>query len=528
MKRTTRSPRATTTLRRAVAAGAVLLTVLAAATVPAASASAEGPDREEIYRDLGVADQPVDYVVLVDTSGSMKAKGRYGTVRSTLRTFLGGLTRADHVALITFDDRPEARYIGSAGDPAKIVARLPEAPDPDGGTDIGAALDLALRELERSDAASVASVVMLTDGRHQPPRGSGYPTSSGAPWTALRKRAEALGARTALAGYALPLASGASGAERLGDVVGNTLVLRPGSIQDLGSYLQRAGDSTRARSAARLLAEDRGKGVTASWEPTGPRDLTTGSATASVTFRSAARHLPLTVSGARLSAAGATLGISGLPTRLTLGPGESRTYPVRLAGGPDGGGLPYRRTEEASAVLRVSGRVSSPWQRALAPDVDLKVPGAVAVGGGPLTVRAETGSALLLPGILLGLLAVLVPAWLRWRSVNRPLLSGALIVVPVFEGGVPGRIALSGRRVAFQPREGGHGTVRGRRRRGADGPRTELLIRYVPQGATGRPDRVICAPGARAVVGGLSFTHRPDSGPAPAPGTAGPGTGGAR
>ncbi|GAA2444254.1 hypothetical protein GCM10010433_51960 [Streptomyces pulveraceus] len=526
MKRTTRSPRATTTLRRAAAVGAVLLAALAAATVPAATA--EGPSREEIYRELGVAGQPVDYVILVDTSGSMKAKGRYGTVRSTLRTFLGGLTRTDHVALITFDDRPEARYIGSAGDPARIVARLPRAPDPDGGTDIGAALDQALRELERTDAASVASVVMLTDGRHQPPRGSRHPTFSGAPWTALRKRAEAIGARTELAGYALPLASGASGAERLGDVVHNTLVLRPGSIQDLGSYLQRAGDSTRARSAARLLAEDRGKGVTASWERTGPRDLTAGSVTASVTFRSAARHVPLTVGDARLSAAGVPLRISGLPERLTLGPGESRTCTVRLAGGPAGSGLPYRRTEDASAALRVSGQVSSPWQRALAPDVGLKVPEAVAVGGGPLTVRADTGSVLFLPGILLGLVAVLTLGWLRWRSVNRPVLSGALIVVPVFEGGVPGRIALAGRRVAFQPREGGRGTVRGRRRRTADGPGTDLVIRYVPDGASGRPDRVICAPGAQAVVGGLSFSHRPDSGPASAPGTARPRTEGPR
>ncbi|UYM23055.1 VWA domain-containing protein [Streptomyces albus] len=165
-------------------------------TAPAAAA--EGPSREEIYRELGVADQPVDYAVLVDTSGSMRTKGRYDTVRSTLRGFLGGLSRSDHVALITFDDRPEARYVGSAGDPGKIVGRLPESPDPDGGTDIGAALDLALRELERSDAASVASVVLLTDGRHEPPRSTAYPKASGAPWDALHERAEAVGTRAAL------------------------------------------------------------------------------------------------------------------------------------------------------------------------------------------------------------------------------------------------------------------------------------------------------------------------------------------
>ncbi|MFE5841795.1 VWA domain-containing protein [Streptomyces niveus] len=509
MKPSTWSPRATTALRRGAAVTAALLVALSAAGVPATAA--EGPSREEVYRELGVTEQPVDYVILVDTSGSMKAKGRYDTVRSTLRTFLDGLNRSDHVALVTFDDRPEARYIGSAGDPAAIVARLPKKPDANGGTDIGAALDQALRELERDDAASVASVVMLTDGKHQPPRRTAYPKSSGPPWKTLRKRADALAERTELAGYALPLASGASGADRLGDVIDNTVVLRPGSIQDLGRYLQRAGDSTRARSAAKLLASDKGKGVTASWKRADVRDVTDGSATASITFRSSTTHVPLTVSDTRVSAVSAPVDVSGVPRRLTLKPGESRTYSVRLEGKPGGGG-PFRHTEEASATLRVSGQVSSPWQKALAPDVDLKVLAAVATTGDPLSVRAEIGSALLLPAILLVLAVALVLGALRWRSVNRPALTGVLTAAPVFANAIlPERIPLTGRWVTFRPHGGGHGTVHGRRRRTAQGPMVDLMIRYVPDDGTGRPDRVVCAPGARAVVGGLSFTHRLDS-----------------
>ncbi|WP_405757479.1 VWA domain-containing protein [Streptomyces sp. NBC_01420] len=517
MKPFTWSPRATTALRRGAAVTAALLVALAAAGVPATAA--EGPSREEVYKQLGVAEQPVDYVILVDTSGSMKAKGRYDTVRSTLRSFLGGLTPADHVALITFDDRPEARYIGSAEDPAAIVGRLPKKPDANGGTDIGAALDQGLRELERDDAASVASVVMLTDGKHQPPRRSTYPKSSGPPWKALRKRADALAGHTELAGYALPLASGASGADRLGDVVDNTVVLRPGSIQDLGRYLQRAGDSTRARSAAKLLADDKGKGVTASWRTAGARDVTDGSATASVTFRSATARVPLTVSDTRVSVAGAPLDVSGVPRRLTLDPGESRTYSVHLTGKPGGGGS-FRHTEGASAALRVSGKVSSPWQQALAPDLNLKVPASVGTTGDPLRVRAEVGSALLLPGILLVLVAVPVLVALRWLRVNRPALTGVLTAAPVFANAIPDRFPLTGRRVTFRPHGGGLGTVHGRRRRTAQGPRVDLMIRYVPDGVTGRPDRVVCAPGARAVVGGLAFTHRTDGATA-APGYAG-------
>ncbi|MCL8014248.1 vWA domain-containing protein [Streptomyces sp. AS02] len=521
MKRSAWPPRAVTVLRRGAAVAAALLAILPVTAAPA-TAAGTAPTRDEIYREIGVADQPVDYVILVDTSGSMAAKGRYSTVRSTLRTFLDGLSPADHVALVTFDDRPEERYIGSAGDAAKIVSRLPAKPDPTGGTDIGAALDRALRELERTDAADIASVVLLTDGKHDPPRGSDYPKSSGTSWDKLRKRAEALGERTELVGYALPLGSGATGANLLGKVVEDAVVLRPDGIQDLGAYLERAGDSTRARSAAQLLATDRRKGVTVSWTDTGVRDLTDGSATASVTFRSATRHVPLTVSGVRISADGVPVDVTGMPGRLTLKPGESRAYTVRLDGGPRAGGLPYRRTEDGEAALRVSGEVSAPWQRALAPEVDLKTPDEVGVTGDPLQVRAQVGSAYFLPTVFSALAAALVLGWLWWRSVNRPRLQGVLTAVPVFGEEIPDRIALSGRRVGFRPRGGGQGTVHGRRRRTADGPRVDLLIRYTPGGASGRPDQVICGPGGQVVLGGLSFTHLPQesaSGPAPGSGT---------
>ncbi|MGW7365474.1 VWA domain-containing protein [Streptomyces sp. NPDC054841] len=527
MKRSAWSPRAATALRRGAAVtAAALLAVLPAAAVPATAA--EAPTRDEIYQRLGVAEQPVDYVVLVDTSGSMTAKGRYATVRSTLRTFLDGLSPVDHVALITFDDRPEARYIGPAGDAAKIVSRLPPAPNPAGGTDIGAALDRGLRELERTDAVGIASVVMLTDGKHEPPRKTRYPKPSGAPWDALRGRAQALGKRTELAGYALPLGTGATGADLLGDVIGNTLVLRPGSIEDLSDYLQRAGDSTRARSAAQLLAEDKRKGVTASWTDTAVRDLTDGSATASVTFRSATRHVPLTVSKVRISADSVPLAVTGVPEQLTLAPGESRKYTVRLDGGLPAGGPPYRRTEDGGAALRVSGQVSSPWQRALAPDVDLRVPDEVGVTGDPLAVRAEAGSVYFLPAVFSALAAALALGWLWWRSVNRPRLGGVLTAVPVFAEGIPERIVLSGRRVRFSPRGGGRGTVHGRRRGTADGPRVDLLIRYTPDGTSGRPNQVTCGPGAKVVVGGLSFTHLPHesaAGPGPGSGAVAPGSG---
>jgi hypothetical protein len=492
-------------------AALVTAAVLAVSPVAAAGASAAtDPSRAEIYRALGLSDQPADYVVLVDTSGSMAADGKYDTVRSTLRPFLGGLSPKDHVALITFDSTPEPRYIGSAGDPDAIMARLPDSPDPAGETDIGAALDSAVSELERDDASEVASVVLLTDGEHHPPEGSRYPKSTGAAWTALHKRAKAVAERTELAGYALPLGSGATGAELLGDVVDDTTTLRPDSIQDLSSYLERAGDRTRARKAQLLLAGDIGKGITASWSDSRRRDLTDGSATASVTFRSTAHHMPLKVGKLRISVGGTSVKAAGLPSRLTLDPGESRSFTVRLSGKLSAGPLPYRRVKDTDAALRVSGQVTSPWERALAPDVRLKVPGQVRVTGAALPLRATVGSAVFLPALLAGLAAVLLVWWLWWRRTHRPRLRGELLLVPAFGGELPDRIALTGRRVTLRPRTGGHGSVRGRRRSTDRGPEVDLLIRYTPDGSAARQSDATCGPGRQVVVNGVSFTYLPE------------------
>ncbi|WP_329262354.1 VWA domain-containing protein [Streptomyces sp. NBC_01478] len=492
------------------AAAAVALIALVPFTAPAASADT-GPSRARIYQDLGLNDQPADYVVLVDTSGSMANDGKYDTVRSTLRPFLDGLSAKDHVALFTFDSRPEPRYIGSAGDTDAIMSKLPESPDPEGETDIGAALNSALGELERSDAAEIASVVLLTDGVHHPPAGSAYPKSTGLAWTALHRRAQAVADHTELAGYALPLGSGATGADLLGDVVDHTTVLRPDSIQDLSGYLERAGDGTRARKARLLLADDIGKGITATWSPSGRQDLTEGSVAATVTLRSTTRHVPLTVRDLSVSVAGQPLRVTGVPTTVTLEPGHSRSLPVRLRGALSAGPVPYRRTKDVDAPLRVSGQVTSDWQRALAPDVHLKVPGEVRVTGAALPLRATVGSAVLLPAVGAALVALLLILWLAWRRTHRPRLRGELLLESVFGGQLPDRIALSGRRVALHPRIiGGQGSVRGRRRATEHGPQVDLLIRYTPDGSTNRQSGATCVPGRQVVVNGVSFTYLPE------------------
>ncbi|MYY01551.1 vWA domain-containing protein [Streptomyces sp. ATexAB-D23] len=507
--------------RCAALLAAALLAATPATTAHAAPAAPD-PTRAEIYRALRLDQEPADYVILVDTSGSMTQEGRYNTVRSTLRPFLDGLTPEDHVALFTFDSRTEARYVGEAGDTSKIIAALPGSPDPDGDTDIGAALDAALKEVARDDASPVASIVLLTDGEHRPAAHSRYPKASGPAWNDLNERAESVAGHTELAGYAIPLGGGATGAGLLGNVVPDTTVLRPDGIQDLGAYLSRAGDRTRARKAARLLAPDIGKGVTATWQNDGETDLSDGSATAKLTLRSTTARLPLTVTGLHASVTDPDLTVRRLPDHLTLEPGASRTYEIELSGRPQAGALPYRRTEHTRATLRLTGKVTSAWQRPLAPDVRLKTPQSVRVAKAELPLRATVGSTAFLPALAAALVLIAGAGWLAWRRVSRPPLRGVLLLSTPFGGPLPERIVLQGRRMTLRPvSTGGHGTLHGRRRSTGEGPRVDLHIRFTPDGSEARTTNAVCGPGGEVVVGGVSFTYLGEHGRVPAEGRPG-------
>ncbi|MFD8088343.1 vWA domain-containing protein [Kitasatospora sp. NPDC059722] len=468
------------------------------------------PTRAEVYQALGLEHQPADYVVLVDTSPSMTQQGRYGTVRQTLQTFLSGLTGADHVALYTFDTTVVARYIGAAGNPTDILSRLPAAPSANGDTDIGAALNAALGELERSDALPIASVVLMTDGENAPAAGSAYPVAATSTWTAaLHARAAKLAGHTDLVGYALPLATGATGAELLRQVVADTRELVPGSIQDLGSYLQRAGEDTRLRQARAMLAPDHGQGVTVSWSGPPTLDLGKGEATGTLSFTSHAARLPLSVDGIAVSVAGHPFEVSGLPSSLILSPRSTQDIPVRITGRLDGGLLTPQHVEHTSATVKVTGTVGSPWQPALAPDLQLDIPPALQPAGLPVDVSGQVGSAATLPlliGLPLLVLLVLVLAWLR---VYRPALNGVLLIEPAFGEQIPEHVPLTGRRVQLRPALGGAGRVRGRRRASERGARIDLRIRYSPDGSHARASSVTCAPGSRVVAAGTAFVYQP-------------------
>src|SRR5258705_8124014 len=71
--------------RMRLALSALLVAVCAVLALTTGPALADpAPTREDIYRQLGVDAVPADYVILVDTSGSMSVDGRYNNVRGVL------------------------------------------------------------------------------------------------------------------------------------------------------------------------------------------------------------------------------------------------------------------------------------------------------------------------------------------------------------------------------------------------------------------------------------------------------------
>ncbi|MFF7976097.1 VWA domain-containing protein [Streptomyces sp. NPDC007905] len=497
------------------------LTAVASGTTPAVARTAtdptragSSPSRSEIYSELRLDQVPADYVVLVDVSGSMMGKGRYSSVRSALLPFLKGLSPRDYVALFTFGDKAETVYLGHPSDPKGIIGRLPAQAGPSGvHTDIGAALDSGLAELERPGAADVGSVVMFTDGKHDPPKGSRYRTSGGPAWNALRDRAGKLAGHRELAAYSLPLATDESGTAQLSGVIPDTTELRPDSVQNLAGYLGRAAERARARKAARLIAQDAGKGVTATLSPTGALDLDNAGAAATLTLTATTERVPLTVTGLRATLDGQPLTVTGLPDRVSLKPGAARQFDVQVRGEPDAGLLPVRQTWEDEVGLTVHGKVTTPWAATL-DDVRFQVPAAVQGPARGLRLRAQVGSALTLP-LLIGVpLVTLLAVLMLWLRYNRAVLNGALTLSPALGDGPQDHITLRGRKLVFVPPQiGGKGRVHGRRLRAADGRREIVLhLSYSPDGTPARSADAVCRPGDAVVINGIRFVYRPEHG----------------
>lgn len=381
-----------------------------------ASAAPDQIPLDDVVKALHISRKPSDYVIVVDTSGSMKQANRYAKVKSALRSLLEALQPDDQVSLVTFDTAATVRFRRAIGtDRLAALRSLPASPE---GklTDIGAGISAGIGELEASDANQVGAIVLITDGKLDTANGSPYRTVNSEAWAELRGRAAAIAARHQVASYAIALESSADAAllkqafPQAEDIPAKLIDER---FAELDAALIRF-------QATQLIQPDLARGVEVAWDGnlTGLSD-TTNHVTTQITLHSTYEHIPVKVTGLTLSSsAGPSITAKALPKQVELNPGQSVTLPLELA---------YEGTGQGAVTL--NGTVTSPWQRAITKSLGLSfaagLMGATELSVTP-TVRAPEW---LTPGLFgaLGGVAALVALIVLWR-VSRPKLVGSLAV----------------------------------------------------------------------------------------------------
>jgi len=482
---------------------------------PAAAQPAGQVELADILQALEVDAVAADVLVLLDTSASMQAAGRYASVTAALRPLLDALSPTDRLILFTFDTVPALRYAGAAHGSATAVARLPRQPN-GRFTDIGSAIDAGLRELEGPEASPLGAIVLITDGRAHPPDGSIYRDPGGAAWSALRRRTAALAARGHQVNpYALALRADTDAALLKRVFPATTVLALP--PDQLEPFMRRLRARLRVDKARELLASDRDAAVQVRWpgHQLEGLDLARGVADVDIELLSTARRLPLELSGiTAVSTGGLDLRVGGLPERLLLRPGERRTVRARVSFPTVGEFRVGRRTVERQGSVRLQAEVTTPWAEVAREQLRLDLRPSLQGGTGHVRATGSQGLSHALIALAVGVLVLVLVAARSVAVARRPSLRGTLVARA--PGTPPKQVRLAGRKLRIGRRRGsrleiaGAGTVRARRscdRRRARRRRrgVELLISY--SAGHGRRQQASCPANGSVVVDGTTFSY---------------------
>jgi secreted protein with Ig-like and vWFA domain len=109
--------------------------------------------------------RPLNLVLLLDNSGSMERADRVAIIHEALRVLASQLQPGDKISIVTFARTARLWVDGISGADAAQVLELVAGLTPEGGTNLGEALDLAYATALRHYLANgVNRVVLLTDG----------------------------------------------------------------------------------------------------------------------------------------------------------------------------------------------------------------------------------------------------------------------------------------------------------------------------------------------------------------------------
>ena len=143
---------------------------LSAALDQSALLQGSGEDRFlvlEVSADAveNAARQPVHLSVVMDTSGSMAARGKMSHARAAAQELVELLGPEDTFSLVTFDDRAEVRSPSRpVTDPATLKRRIGQV-HTGGGTNLFDGMSTGLSEVRSDHRPGVRRVVVLSDGK---------------------------------------------------------------------------------------------------------------------------------------------------------------------------------------------------------------------------------------------------------------------------------------------------------------------------------------------------------------------------
>ena len=107
----------------------------------------------------------MNIVLLLDNSGSMERADRVSIIREALRVLAGQLHAGDTFSIVTFARTAQLRVDGIPGNQAGAAAEEIAKLTPEGGTNLGEALELAYETARHHYLANGDNrVVLLTDG----------------------------------------------------------------------------------------------------------------------------------------------------------------------------------------------------------------------------------------------------------------------------------------------------------------------------------------------------------------------------
>ena len=109
--------------------------------------------------------RPVHLAVVMDTSGSMAARGKISNARMAARELADLMGPRDTLSLVTFSSTASVRIPSQAVTDPLHVHRVIQGIQPEGGTNLHDGLTAGMAQIDRPDLEGVKRVVMLSDGK---------------------------------------------------------------------------------------------------------------------------------------------------------------------------------------------------------------------------------------------------------------------------------------------------------------------------------------------------------------------------